>query len=337
MDSVCEGYFLVTEDGLIFEVKGNIHPEDRYIAYLRYVPDRNGSRKSSADEKYTKIYDITKREKFLQKHFPQFLWFDEYSNRQLQAVKHEDISFILSPVEAIGQMKDKGRHHNDLERKTIDLVDMLLEHSRIPDTSLGLTGSQLVGLANTSSDIDLVVYGERHCRQLYETLKTDWDSIPRLEKYRGQVLKKHVEFRWGKENASLEWLEKREGSKVLQGIFDGSEFFIRLVKLPLEMEWKYGERIHTFLREVAIEGIITDDSQGIFTPCQYAIACRNYPNLRAVVSFRGRFTEHVDQDMVIKARGRLESIRDKTNAAFQYLVLGEKPTDYLLPEKYASD
>jgi len=334
MDSVCEGYFLVTEEGLIFEVKGNVHPEDRYVAYLRYVPDRNGRRKSSAGEKYTKIYDIAKREKFLQMNFPQFLWFDEYSNRHLQAVPHEHISFILNPIDTIRQIRDKGRHLSDLERKTIDLVDALLEHSKIPDTSLGLTGSQLAGLANPSSDIDLVVYGERNCRQLYDTLKNDWDSILGLAKYEGRILKKHVEFRWGKENASLEWLQQRENSKVLQGIFDGSEFFIRLVKLPLEMEWKYGERIHTFLREITIDGIITDDSQGIFTPCQYSIICRDNPDLKAIMSYRGRFTEHVDRNMVIEARGRLESIKDRTDTIFQYLILGEKPTDYLLPVEH---
>ena len=36
--SPIEGHFLVTEDGLIFEVKGVIHPEERIIAYLRYAP-----------------------------------------------------------------------------------------------------------------------------------------------------------------------------------------------------------------------------------------------------------------------------------------------------------
>jgi len=37
-----EGDFLETLEGLIFDVKGLLHPDARVIAYLRYLPDPHG-------------------------------------------------------------------------------------------------------------------------------------------------------------------------------------------------------------------------------------------------------------------------------------------------------
>ncbi|MFW9931098.1 MAG: nucleotidyltransferase domain-containing protein [Candidatus Thorarchaeota archaeon] len=324
---------MVTEEGLIFEIKGSVHPDDRYIAYLRYVPDKRGTRKSDADKGYTKIYDIEKRRIFLRRNFPQYLWFDQYSNRQMQAVPHEKIDFILNPVDALRHMRDKGKHVLDLEKSTTSLVDALLDVSKIQESCIGVTGSQLVGLSGPTSDIDLVVYGEKSCKQLYHSLERDWESISGLRRYENHLLEKHVRFRWGTDNRSFAWLQKREQSKLLQGLYENFEFFIRLVKYPHEVGWKYGERTHSFIKkEIVVEGIITDDSQGIFTPCEYTISCEEHPSLKRVISFRGRFTEHVDKGMLVRAHGRLESVSSvKEGITSQYLILGESAKDFLIP------
>jgi len=330
---VNEGYFIVTEEGLVFEVKGIVHPEDRYIAYLRYIPDEFGDRQSMG-RKYSKIYDIKEREKFLSRNYDHFLWLDPYSNRLLQAVPIDKIDFILNPIDALRHMRDKGSHLSNLEQKTVNLVNSFLDLARMKESSIGITGSQLVGLSNLESDIDLVVYGESDCRSLYNSLRENWDSIQGMEKYEGRLLKRHVEFRWGKNNRWLRWLCQREQSKLLQGIYDNSDFFIRMVKNPNEVEWKYGERIHTYLGEKIVQCLVTDDSQGIFTPCEYSVDCEQRPNLRGIVSFRGRFTEHIDKGMQVEAKGRMEQIQDREGHEFQYLIVGEQSSDYIIPIEY---
>ncbi len=36
--SAVEGDFIETKDGIIFDVKGFLHPVDRTVAYIRYLP-----------------------------------------------------------------------------------------------------------------------------------------------------------------------------------------------------------------------------------------------------------------------------------------------------------
>jgi len=43
-----EGDFIETFEGLIFDVKGLIHPPNRIIAFLRYFPDEKGERKKNS-------------------------------------------------------------------------------------------------------------------------------------------------------------------------------------------------------------------------------------------------------------------------------------------------
>ncbi|MHA2020544.1 MAG: hypothetical protein ACW96N_02440, partial [Candidatus Thorarchaeota archaeon] len=54
--------------------------------------------------------------------------------------------------------------------------------------------------------------------------------------------------------------------------------------------------------------------------------------IKRLVSFRGRFTEHVFAGETIEARGRLELVTNvNTDESFTQLVLGEDPLDYLMP------
>ncbi|MFX1578032.1 MAG: hypothetical protein ACFFBJ_00135, partial [Promethearchaeota archaeon] len=75
--NLAEGYFIITTDGLIFEVKGIVHPRDRVIAYLRYVPTPSG---------YQKVYDLNERENYLRTNYSSYLWFSEPHGRVVQSV-----------------------------------------------------------------------------------------------------------------------------------------------------------------------------------------------------------------------------------------------------------
>ncbi|MDF1537358.1 MAG: nucleotidyltransferase domain-containing protein [Candidatus Thorarchaeota archaeon] len=331
MDNPIEGYFLITNEGLIFEIKGNLHPEYQYIAYLRYVFDTSGDRNSEDGVAYKKIYPLKDREVYLRENYPHYLRFDDRHNRVLQVIPFDSIDFVLSPIDALGRIRDRGRHLSDLQRATLELAESLVDAFGIPWNAIGVTGSQLVGLATESSDIDLVVYGEKAGRTLHQGLKKNDETIAGLERYTGKHLLQHTQFRWGLNNQHLKTLSSIESNKLLQGIFDNKEFFIRIVKTSDEMEFVYEDLSFESLGTRVLTCDILDDSQAIFTPCEYQVECRGVPDLVSLVSYRGRYTEHVGKGMCVKTRGTLERVNHRDGRSWLQLILGESSTDYLLP------
>jgi predicted nucleotidyltransferase len=114
-------------------------------------------------------------------------------------------------------------------------------------------------------------------------------------------------------------------------LFGSFDFFIRTVKLPDEIEHEYEDLIIQDEGIQAVECIVTDDTDSIFTPCIYTVES-DMTNLQRLVSFRGRFTEHVVAGESVEARGRMETVTNvNTDESFTQLVLGEDPLDYLMP------
>ncbi|MHA2378016.1 MAG: hypothetical protein ACXADO_00240 [Candidatus Thorarchaeota archaeon] len=320
----------MTNEGLVFEVKGVVQPTDRLIAYLRYIPDDSGNRQSKYGTRFSKVYDLEKRERYLREKHPQYLWSDKKRGRVFQSVPNDSISYVLSPIDGLRQLRDLGLHLTALEEASRSLAQTLVDKADIEWSDIGLTGSQLVGLGTSRSDIDLVVYGLRPARRVHTVLRDD--SLPGIKRYHGEQLEKHLDFRW---KALSKWrsvLEGIEAEKVLQGLYDSVDFFVRAVKLPDEMDYNYEDL--TFENEGirAVRCVVIDDSDSIFTPCRYLVRCDELPDLSRFVSYRGRFTEHVHRDAYVEARGRLELVRNvAAGESYYQLVLGEDHMDYLVP------
>ena len=195
-----EGYFIITHDNHIFEVKGFLHPKDRVTAYLRYIPNKQGNRSSLDGMTFSKIYSLSKRETYLKKTYSQYLWFDIIQGRVLQSVPLHDIAIVLDPIDTLNQLRDIGMHTNELQKSTLELAKVLIQESGIQWSDIGITGSQLAGLSMSSSDIDLVVYGNKPSRKIYSTLNKSFDSSICIQRYSGDILNQHVNFRWNKNN-----------------------------------------------------------------------------------------------------------------------------------------
>jgi predicted nucleotidyltransferase len=332
-DTPIEGYFIMTDDGLLFEVKGVIHPKDRVIAYLRYIQDENGNRQSKSGARFRKVYDLKERNKILDSRYPQYLWFDKNRGRRFQAVPKDRISFVLNPIDGLRQLLDMGMHVTGLEGASLSLAELLVERARIEWSNIGLTGSQLVGLSNQKSDIDLVVFGSEPSRRIHRTLRDELESLPEVERYQKDQLKRHVRFRWEKHDRWETALRKIESHKALQGLFGSYDFFIRAVKLPEEIGYEYEDLVIRDEGTHTVSCRITDDSNSIFTPCSYTVES-DMTALQKLVSFRGRFTEHVFIGEDVEACGRMETVTNvNTDETFIQLVLGEDPLDYLMPKK----
>ncbi len=319
-----EGYFIITVDDLIFEVKGVVHPRNRVIAYLRYVPASGG---------YRKIYALDERETYLQSNYPTYLWFSDPHGRVVQSVPNDRIESILDPVDCLKRLRDSTGRVSDLEQSTVNLAEKLVESTKIEWSDIGVTGSQLIGIAKSDSDIDLVVFGLDACRKFYSNLSQKFATISGVERYAGVMLDNHVEFRWRTHTELKPVLREIERAKVLQGLFEGYHFFVRLVKTPGDFGHVYGDVSFQMKGQQLVSGIIIEDSDSIFTPCEYMVECDDVPNLRKLVSYRGRFTEQISQGASFEAQGRLEMVTNhKEDDQYLQLVLGELPTDYLIPK-----
>ena len=80
-----EGDLLETHEGLIFDVKGLVHPPKKIIAFLRYYPDTNGDRVRKGI-RYKKIYSLKARYKFLETNYPQYLFNDKIFKHYFRSV-----------------------------------------------------------------------------------------------------------------------------------------------------------------------------------------------------------------------------------------------------------
>lgn len=325
--NLVEGYFIVTIDDLIFEVKGVVHPRNRVIAYLRYVPSKK------SDSGYRKVYDLDERENYLQSNYPSYLWFSEPHGRTVQSVPNNKIKYILNPVNRLTSLRNRIDEVSDLEKASVELAGKLVESSGIEWSDIGITGSQLVGVAGKDSDIDLVVFGSDICRRFYSKLSENIESIVGVERYTGTILDEHVTFRWGAHESLRSVLRKIEQAKILQGLFRNYHFFVRLVKNSDDLDYVYGDFSYQEKGQQLVSGKIMNNEESIFTPCEYLIECDNLPNIRKLVSYRGRFTEQISEEMFFEALGRLEIVTNhKEKTQFMQLVLGELPTDYLVPK-----
>ncbi|MFW9973670.1 MAG: nucleotidyltransferase domain-containing protein [Candidatus Thorarchaeota archaeon] len=326
-----EGYFIATVDNLIFEIKGLIHPKDRLIAYLRYIPAKSETPNSGIE--YKKVYALDERETYLKNNFPVYLWFSKLHGRIVQSVPVNRIKSIFDPVDFLANLRDSYEEISNLEKASVKLVGELVKSTGVRWSDIGVTGSQLIGVAKENSDIDLVIYGAEVCRKFYSNLSENIASLPGIERYARHVLDKHVSFRWGEHKSFKSILRIIEQAKILQGLFEGYHFFVRLVKNPSDIDYSFDDISFQMKGQQLISGKIVENIDSIFTPCEYLVECREFPDLRKLISYRGRFTEQISKDASFEALGRLETVNNhKEKKQYMQLVLGEQPSDYLIPK-----
>ncbi len=329
-----EGFYLETSEGLLFHVKGGVHPPDRVTAFLCYVPSSKGNRRRGK-RKYLRIYDLNKSFNLLTKKYPKYLYFDPVMSKLIQSVPLSEIKEIYNPVEKIKELSLKKRK-SELETLICEFVGELNERSGF-SSSIGVSGSVLVGLETKDSDIDLVVYGERESRKVYSALK-EMRREGEIKPYNLETVKRIVSFRWGEKAVSNMHLRKIEAKKILHGKIKGKDYFVRLVKKRSEIRYKYGELKFRFIGKGTITCEIWEDKDSIFTPCKYVVGnvkpisnILGLEKIKELTSFRGRFTEHVKKGEKVKVRGDIEEIEDlKEDTKYLHMVLGYKG-DFLKP------
>ena len=255
-----EGEFIESLEGLIFDVKGLVHPKDRVVAFVRYIPDPQGSRMRGTVA-YRKVYEFSERYSYLQRAWPEYLVHDPVFDEEIIEVPRDRISKHYKPLEKTRELLTKPR--TNLEKKTTEMITALASASQIPKEDLGVSGSILVGLAGPESDIDIVVYGSKRCRRVRLALKSLFGEERDFRSYGEEKIRTLYESRHRETGVAFADYFRCESRKDFQGRFRGTDFFVRYVKDFSEADEEYGSVHYKALAYGSVEAMVVDDEEAM--------------------------------------------------------------------------
>jgi uncharacterized protein len=334
-----EGDLIKTDDNIIFDVKGLVHPPNRIVAFPRYIPSPYGNR-GQGNNLYGKVYNLAERFQFLQQKAPQLIVADPVFGETLCEVPTETVVKYYDPIEKLSMLR-KSNNLQDLECKVVQLAEMLKEEANIPWSCLGISGSVMSGLFTAQSDIDPVVYGVNNCCKAYAALeKLLKDESSKFKPYTREELGALFDFRSKDTIMSFEDFVTTESRKAFQGKYQGVDYFIRFVKDWNEVSEAYGDVYYEDSGYARLTATVIDDAEALFTPCTYQIddveilEGKNLEPITEIGSFRGRFCEQAKIGEKIIVQGKIEQVIDKKQGRRYYRVLiGNKPADFMTLSK----
>ncbi len=332
---VVEGFAVETVEGLIFTVKGLVHPPDRLIAYLRYFPHVRGDRKRNATF-YRRVYQFEEQRKILQRQFPAYIGYDPAFGIELQGVPWQYVRQIHDPCKRLANIRDHGPA-DSLEQGALAFADLLKSTAGVPVESFGISGSLLVGLHKPESDLDLVVYGEQEGHAVHEALRRLLanPSGPVRGLGRDSMTALHASHQ-ADTPLSFTDFARLQSRKVNEGYFAEFRYFIRFVKRSEEIDERYGDPYFEPLGTATIGCRVSDHRDAVFTPCAYEVEDvvfldgKPEDDVREVVAFRGRFSDQVRAGEGAIAKGRLERVTSAAGKVYHRLTVGGRAGDYLL-------
>jgi predicted nucleotidyltransferase len=335
VDRVVEGFAVETGEHWIFSVKGMLHPHDRVIAYLRYLPDAVGGRRRG-EVTYRRVYRFAEQVDLLRSQHPEYLCHDPVLGIEVQSVPRSRIHTVHDPCAFLARLRRSGPA-NPVEEDALALAELLQRASGVPRSSLGVSGSVMLGTHRHDSDLDLLVYGETSGKSVHRALDDLLREAGGLVRWLDQdeLRELHAAHR-PDTPLTFHDFARLQRRKVNEGRYRDRAFFLRFVKQPEEFGERYGERRYQFVGRATVRATVHDDSDAIFTPCCYGVrkvAVLEGPqvdDLREIVSFRGRFSDQLRTGEVAEATGTIEWVVQEAGESYHRLVVGGRAGDWLL-------
>lgn len=348
-----EGDFIETKEGYIFEVKGFEHPEDRVIAYIRYI---------NPSIRKEKLYEISDRFSFLQNHAPHYLYQPPWMDFVIQSVHRENIAKIYLSNEntenIMAEYKKTKKTRSESYKKLLDFIEYLSVGSGVPYKHFGITGSHLLGREHEHSDLDLVIFGRMNSKKVREFIRSCFNSTEsEIRAYSYEELKKHYSFRAKGSSITILQFISAEARKLHQGFFKDTEYFIRFFEYETRDEYRTlfsnpNEFKIISLGRVRIKTSIRDDYSWWITPSeilfgniekieilektshfnqileQYNLDLKE---IKGSFTLRGRYTENAKLLETAIVEGKLECVVTPSKSPFLRIYLGTHPEDKLYP------
>jgi predicted nucleotidyltransferase len=324
--------YLLTPEGFIFTVIGNLHPADRVIAYLKYVPDEGGrwgrgrSRYRRALEHYN-VPSVMESMRFLREKAPQYVFESTVDGISLPGVPKDGIVQHFCPEVRLVELQG-AQNRDELESKALRLAELISEKAGVPIGSLGLTGSILAGIHDPAfSDIDLVVYGfdnALHVKTILQMMKDS--SSAAIRRLAGAYQKK-----WIAERLKSTPLTRRDIVALFErkwniGQFCETAFSIHAVHLESEISDRYGDERYVPLGIVDTTGIVVDATESLFMPAVYRVASTRLEGVFSglaigkIVSYEGLYSDIARKGEMISCRGKLERVESPSGLGYRIVV-----------------
>jgi predicted nucleotidyltransferase len=344
--------FIESVEGLIFCVIGNIHPKDRVISYLKYVPhlesrirvkwSRDGVMYGRILPFYSAI-GVKSTLDFLKKYYPQYIVFDRYRSIELIEVPRDRIKIHYKPEERLRELVEEPK--DGLEVLAKELVEKLSQESGVPLNYFGITGSILLKIHNPSiSDIDIVVYGKDNAYRVRDTLikLLDTEALG-FSRPKDDILESWAEGITRIHPLTLDEAKTLYGKyKWNRALYKGKQFSLHPVKLDEEVDEEWGQKLFKPISIATIRARVVDASESIFMPSIYIVdnvkileGDEKGSRVRFVVSYEGLYIDIAKPGDEIIARGKLEEVHDlKRNEVYYQLTIGTyeaQGKDYIKP------
>ena len=328
--------FLQTNEGFFFCVVGPLHPPERVISYIKYVPSESGiwgkdeKKFSRILQKYT-IPNLLETFSYLETNYPHYLFHSPADNITITAVPHRNIKEHFKPEKTLSQLR-RASQLDSLQQKLVRFTRFLEETSSIPEESFGVTGSLLLDIHQPKfSDLDVTIYGVKDSWLLNKALSENRDSEMPMKRLEGKTLKE-----WCIRKAEQYPLSPAEASKIYErkwnlGVFEDKWVSIHPVKLENEVTGEYGEATYHPCGQVTIRAVVRDNTDCLFLPSVYQlkeVEVLEGPQLgkvTEVVSYESLYDSLAEKGETIRARGKLERVTEKGSSREHYRVLVGSP------------
>lgn len=323
-----------TVDGLVFTVVGNVHPPGRVLAYLKYRRLNGGYKRVL--ERYS-MEDLEATLRLLSETAPQHLYRDERLGLEFSAPLTSTIKRHLKPEERLDWIISRGGDR--LERMAGELASKLSGMSGVELECFGVTGSILLGIHHQLfSDLDLTVYGRDASLRVMEALKE-------------QACKCSGDFgRFSLEDLRAIYSERGLGSDLSfkdyatvyrrlwnRGLYKGVFYSVHPVKLEVEVDESYGDRVYRRLGEAKIEATVAEAEDSIFYPGVYrvedvqVVEGLKVEGLREIVSFEGLYCGIASPGERLEAEGIVEKVEAKGRGWLRLVVGSRGIPGYIRP------
>jgi predicted nucleotidyltransferase len=310
--------FIYTKDDLFLATNTYLHPEDKILAFLRYIPNENGERERKG-HRYSKV-DSKQAYEYLYKNFPDYLFECDVTQVQMMGVPKSQVQEILRPSK---RLKEIIYSENDevLLQKVIKLAEIFHEEAGLKLSNMGISGSILPGLYDHEvSDIDFVIYGLKNHRKAMDTfseMKNDPDSP--LDAIEDEFWQKLYEKRIKDSTLTFKEFKWYESRKNNRGVIEGTLFDILATRDWSEIDGIYGEKKYTPLGTVEVEATVSSALGAFDNPAVYEIEDLKIIDgsevpISEIASYTHTYSGQAHENERIIARGKLERVngRDST-------------------------
>ncbi len=335
---------MITSEGLVFYAFGYEHPPGRAFAFLKYVPEELAKgldveflpmrweyrglvllrpRELFSPETWPKILG------FLRSEVPDYVFECPFLGKEMIAVPLDRLRAHLVPSDCLKALRGLGEP-DELQKKALELVELLSSSSGVPEEDFGIHGSLAMGMHGPWSDVDLVVYGSREFRAVEEAVRElDLEDALKLDR--------------------RDELEARRG---LRGTFRGTRFVYTAVRKPEEIRGRYGERAYVPLGPAEVVCEVADASEAMFRPAIYHVRRTRYTwpedpegrglpppgRITAVASMIGFYRNIAREGDLLVARGMVEEVIDLASGSSHYWLVvgsGRQEREFVLPADLA--